>query len=98
MKQYTKSIPLRIRIFVVDSAIIYISDSFVLSKYLVEKLSMIKFYRVLRTRSRKVPHHFGGAGAEKRCSSGPDGSKGDTGIQHGYFSKMALTLWFYCCF
>jgi hypothetical protein len=36
---------------------------------------------VLRSRSRKEPHHLVGAGAVIRCGSGGSGS--DNGIKHG---------------
>jgi hypothetical protein len=42
---------------------------------------------VLRSRSRKEPHHLVGAGAVTRCGSnsgsGSDGSDSDNGIEHG---------------
>jgi hypothetical protein len=38
---------------------------------------------MLRSRSRKEPHHLVGAGAVTQCGSGSDGSGSDNGIYHG---------------
>jgi hypothetical protein len=46
------------------------------------------FLAVLRSRSCKEPHHFGGAGAETRFGPGSDGSSSKRDVQHRYFQKI----------
>jgi hypothetical protein len=41
------------------------------------------FFSVLRSWSRKEPHHLVGAGAVTRCGSSSDGSDSDNGSKHG---------------
>jgi hypothetical protein len=43
-------------------------------------------------RSRKEPHHFGGAGAVTRCGSGSDGFGSKLNYEHRWISKKCHKL------
>jgi hypothetical protein len=67
--------------YIIES--IFLVSSLIMNQSNLRVVYIQYFTAVLRSRSRKEPHHLVGAGAVKRCSSGSDGSGSVNGIKHG---------------